>query len=216
MEKHTTDNYELLCADWQKRMLQLDTAELMKKLPELRLEGSYLTLSHYHRRYGVSLQDGTICRLDGAPEEPISLFTRLNIYTLLWYCTGRVSSQDDWVPFRSLKDASPFAPAFQRSVIQVFSRTFSGHLPELERAFLALGGQRLAVSDLGYQLDAFECIPVQFLFWDGDDEFPAQSNLLFRRNCVDFIHVESIVSIATEGLAHLSKLSGIPLKSGGL
>ena len=44
MEKHTTDNYELLCADWQKRMLQLDTAELMKKLPELRLEGSYLTL----------------------------------------------------------------------------------------------------------------------------------------------------------------------------
>ena len=34
MEKSISkDNYETLCADWQKRFLQLDTDALIKKLP---------------------------------------------------------------------------------------------------------------------------------------------------------------------------------------
>lgn len=214
MEKSISkDNYETLCADWQKRFLQLDINSLTKKLPEIHSDGSWLMISHFHRRYAVSLQDGSICCLDS--DSPVSLFTRLNIYTLFWYCKDEVSASNDWIPFRDLKDASPFGPAFQRSVIHVFSETFSGHMKELEQACRLLGGRKLNISDMGYELDAFQCIPVQFLFWDGDDEFPAQSNILFQRNCVDFIHVESIVSIASEGLARLSEASGIPLQSGG-
>ena len=214
MEKSISkDNYETLCADWQKRFLQLDTDALIKKLPGIYSDGSRLMIPHFHRRYAVSLQDGSIRCLDS--DSPVSLFTKLNIYTLFWYCKDKISDPDDWVPFRDLKDASPFGPAFQRSVIHIFSGTFSGHIKELEQACLSLGGRKLNISDMGYELDAFPCIPVRFLFWDGDDEFPAQSNILFRRNCVDFIHVESIVSIASEGLARLSEASGIPLHSGG-
>ena len=66
-------------------------------------------------------------------------------------------------------------------------------------------------SDAGYELLAFSCIPVRFLFWDGDDEFPAQANILFDKSATDYIHVESLVSIASEGLSLLSELSNLPL-----
>ena len=120
MEKSISkDNYETLCADWQKRFLQLDTDALIKKLPGIYSDGSRLMIPHFHRRYAVSLQDGSIRCLDS--DIPVSLFTKLNIYTLFWYCKDKISDPDGWIPFRDLKDASPFGPAFQRSVIHIFS-----------------------------------------------------------------------------------------------
>ena len=42
---------------------------------------------------------------------------------------------------------------------------------ELENAFEKLNGLRLPLGDVGYQIDAFSCEPMQFYFWDCDDEF---------------------------------------------
>ncbi|MBP0970380.1 MAG: DUF3786 domain-containing protein, partial [Oscillospiraceae bacterium] len=82
----------------------------------------------------------------------------------------------------------------------------------LEEAFRKMGGTKLPLSDVGYEVKAFECIPVRFFFWDGDDEFPAQGNILFDYGCTDFIHIESIVSIASEGVSYLARLAGLTLK----
>ncbi|MDE6961028.1 MAG: DUF3786 domain-containing protein [Lachnospiraceae bacterium] len=204
-----TNNYETWCKEWQERFLTLNQEQLLKKIPGLREEGDHLVLLYYQRRYGISRHTGEILSLEG--KEKPSLFTRLNIYTLLWYCKEQARPDGEWLPFRSLKNASPFGPAFQRTVVDVCARTFSGHQRELEEACQKLGGKKLPHSDAGYELPAFECIPVRFLFWDGDDEFPAQANILFDKNAVDFIHVESLVSIASEALTFLSEASGLPL-----
>ena len=57
---------------------------------------------------------------------------------------------------------------------------------------------------------------MRFLFWDGDDEFPAQGNLLFDKSATDFIHIESVVSIAMVGLDMAAKKAGLPLAKGAL
>ena len=43
-------NYELQCEDWRQRFLKMNVSSLMKKLPELRIEGGDLVVSHYARR----------------------------------------------------------------------------------------------------------------------------------------------------------------------
>ena len=53
---------------------------------------------------------------------------------------------------------------------------------------------------------------MRVLFWDGDEEFSAQCNLLFDRSATDFIHVESLVSIASEALKHLADTAGLPVR----
>ena len=70
-----------------------------------------------------------------------------------------------------------------------------------------------AGQDMGYELSAFQCIPVRFLFWEGDEEFPAQGNLLFDAGATDFIHGESIVTIASVGLSRLAAAAGVPMDS---
>ena len=83
---------------------------------------------------------------------------------------------------------------------------------KLKAALESLGGRKLPSGDVGYEIDVFPCIPVQVLFWEGDEEFPAQCNLLFDKSATDFIHVESIVTIASEILRHLADLAQLPIQ----
>lgn len=210
MENH----YEKNCQDWRNRFLKMDLAERMAVLPELKREGGCLTLRHFHRKLGIRLEDGRMEALEDA--RPVSHITQLNVYTLLGYASPGARLLGQWMPFERLRHAAPFGPAFRRGVIKTFAATFSGHADRLEDAMERLGGRRLAHADVGFELKAFECIPVRFLFWEGDDEFPAQGNLLFDQSATDFIHVESVVSIATEGLRQLAREADLPLARGAL
>lgn len=210
MKEESKSNYEKLCDDWRGRFLEMDRAELRRRLPELREEGEFLTIFHFGKKYGVNVQTGEIAALDGGP---MSLNIRLNIYTLFGYVKPDAKFQNEWVSFENLRGASPFAAAFRRGELEPFARTFSGHADLLRDACRTLGGVPLAGPDVGWQAGAFDCIPVRFLFWDGDDEFPAQANLLFDTSAVDFIHVESVVTIASVGIGRLIGAAG--LNAGG-
>lgn len=215
MEREITNHYEQNCDYWKQRFLEMDHDKLQQMLPELKDEGEYFTLYHFGTKYGVRKETGDIISMEH-PEEFLTSTLRLNLYTLFGYVKPTAVFQDNWVPFEKLKNMGPFGPAYQKRILLPFAVAFDGHMDKLEQAFLQLGGRKLRYSDMGYQLNAFDCIPVQFLFWDGDDEFTAQSNLLFDSSATDFIHGESIVTIASVGIEKLARLAGLSLPQGAL
>ena len=164
----------------------------------------------FSRILKLRLDDGRIDCLDGKGEANAT--EMLNIYTLLGYVKENASFMDKWVPFADLRDARPFGPAYKIGVTDVFAATFSGHAKELREAFLKLNGTELPQGDVGYQINAFECEPMRFYFWDCDDEFEAQGNILFDYSATDFNHVESAVSTAEMGVKRLAELAGLPLR----
>lgn len=206
--KKETNNYEVWCEQWRNRFLQMEQTILLQRLTELRDEGQWLTLTHFGRKFGVHKTGGQIAAWDGLP---VSCCEKLNIYTLFGYVSAAAQLTGRWVKFDQLKDAAPFSKAFQAGIIAPFSRTFQGRKELLEQALQALQGRKLTQADVGYEVDAFACIPMRFLFWEADDEFPAQGNLLFDASATDFIHVESIVTIATLGVYRLAQAAGVPL-----
>ena len=224
MKEKRASNYEKPCEDWRLKFLELDQEKLCRRLPELKQEGEYLTLFHFGQKYGVHRQTGQIFALsdwlmrggadDKASEalEEVSVNVRLDIYNLFWYSKETAYFQNRWVPFRELKNAGPFAPAFEKNILKPLAATFEGKPDKLREAAQALGGEMLSQADVGFILPCFVCIPMQFLFWDGDDEFPAQANILFDYSATDYIHVESTVTLATEGLVRLKKAAGLPLR----
>ena len=190
MKEERISNYVKLCEEWAQRFLKMDQADLHKRVPELKEENGFLTIIHFGRRYGVML----------------------NIYTLLGYAKEGAFIMDKWVPFADLRNARPFAPAYQIGETDVFSATFSGHEKELREAFQKLDGRELPQGDVGYEIRAFDCMPMRFFFWERDEEFEAQGNILFDYSATDFNHVESAVSIADSGIKRLAELAGVPLR----
>lgn len=210
--EYRASNYEKNCEDWKKRFLAMDKTELLRRLPELKEEDGCLTLCHYERKFGVDVKTGEIV----TPEDdlPVRLYERLNIYTLFGFVQPGARLHGEWVTFDKLKNTSQFYPAFKAGEIDVFAAIFNGHADKLHRACLKLGGLKLPWSDAGYQLNAFECLPVRFLFWQGDDEFPSQANILFDAGATDFIHGESIVTVAMIGVERLAEAAGLELSAG--
>ncbi len=206
-EKELT-NYEKWVEQWREKFLQMDQEELKARLPELCEAGNDLVITQFGMKYRINRNDGHITCDDAAE---ISCYEQLNIYTLFGYVSSLAHYKDDWVPFEKLKDAAPFFKAFQQGVILPFGRMFNGKTELLDAAFQKLGATKVKWSDVGYEWNAFGCIPVRFLFWDGDDEFPAQGNLLFDSSATDYIHVESIVTIAALGLKKLAETAGVEM-----
>jgi len=190
------NNYEKQREDWRQQFLTMNQEDICRRLPEVCKSDTHLTLWHYSRQFAVNRKDGVISAL--SDNKPVDVMQQLNIYTLFWYASAAAQLTGEWLPFRELKDGSPFTTAFQNGILTPLAATF------------ALRGKRLTNSS--FHLPAFACIPVKLLFWDGDDEFPAQANILFDKSATDFIHIESIVTIATEMLYQLADAAELPIQ----
>lgn len=209
MKEEKVSNYVRLCEEWADKFLKMDQKNLRKRVPELKEENDFLTIVHFGRKYGISLGDGKICSMDGKREPDTT--EMLNIYTLLGYAKEDAFFMDKWVPFADLRNARPFAPAYKIAETDVFGSTFSGHAEQLRKACLELGGRELPQGDVGYEIKAFACMPMRFFFWERDDEFEAQGNILFDYSATDFNHVESAVSITDSGIKRLAEIAGVPV-----
>lgn len=205
-----TNNYDQWRIDWRNRFLTLDREQLLRKLPFLKNCGPFLQVPYLGKLYSIRFSDGQIL----PPENTdLSLYDEMNIYTHLWYAKEGARLTGQWVPFEQLRNAGVFGPAFRQGNLLAFAATFTGHLDKLQTALERLGASALSVGDLGYRLDIFPSIPMEVIFWEGDDEFPSQVNLLFDSSAPDFVHVESIVTMASEALIHLAREVGLPIRT---
>lgn len=205
-------NYDKQREQWQKIFLNMDHQALARRLPEIELREDSLRLRHFGRLLSVSRADGWITCL--SDERPVSYNAWMNVFTLLYYSKPTAKLTGEWVSFEMLRDASPFAAAFCKGILLPLADLFCGREDLLRPAVETLGGAQAARNS--YWLPAFACIPVRLNFWDGDDEFPAQANLLFDRSAVDFIHVESVVTIASEAVSLLADAAGLEKDRRGL
>lgn len=204
-------NYERLCSQWAEELRGQPMESILQRVPELQPDGpGRYRLCHFGRPYWYDSATGLVTAADGGYA---TVLQRLNIYTLLAYSQPDAAPTGQWVPFRDVPGAGPYAPAFQRGNLEPFAATFAGHTDALRQAALSLGGTALPKGDVGFQLDAFDCIPMRFYFWDGDDEFPAQANILFDAGVGQFIHVESTVTLASEALNRLAQAADLPIAS---
>ena len=64
----------------------------------------------------------------------------------------------------------------------------------------------------GYEIWSFDCMPMRFFFWERDEEFEAQGNILFDYSATDFNHVESAVSIEDAGIRRLAELADLQVR----
>ncbi len=192
-------NYEICCEEWRERALEFDYEERYKTLGLPGYTDGDLPISYYGVPYKISRADARITKVN-QPDVKVDFQIALAIYHLFNYSSKIPVNTQRFIPFRDVKGAGPFDPAFKKQILLPYARAFDGKKDLLIAAGESLGFQRLTQSDAGFQAKAFECVPIRFLFWDGDDEFSAQTNILFDENITEFTHEETVVTIASDGV----------------
>jgi len=117
-------------------------------------------------------------------------------YMLL--CPEKDTTEKDWVSYKDFRDAAPFVGGFVNNSQVPIAEKFSGRLGMLEKAGKMLGGCSPDIDltyDLSMKFDALPKVPILMLFNDEDDEFPAQTSLLFEKRAEKYLDMECLAII---------------------
>lgn len=105
-------------------------------------------------------------------------------------------SAENWVSYREIPGASFYYSAFVKRAIDPLKKVFGQNLDGLLRAGEILGAQTIDSGDLGYEFRLFPNIPLRLILWAGDEEFPAEANIVFDENIKDILSPEDIAWLA--------------------
>lgn len=202
-----TDNYEAVRQTWRQKFLQMDCKLLAKKFG-LKLDGDFLYMTYFTHPYAIDRKTAKIIRLD-KPDAPIGFNLEMNFFNRFHYAVEHPVPSRNLVPFRNVKRVYPFEKAYIKTIIRPFEAMFAGHVPELQRALQALNARPLPQGDAGGAIEVFPGLEIAVLFWDADDEFAAQANMLFDSNITDFMHEENVVCVASDAVHFLAEASDL-------
>lgn len=110
-------------------------------------------------------------------------------------CPDSTPKENDWVSFRDFKDSGPLAGYISNDVENKINRNFTGRTDALKRAGQKLRGYAPDISaeyDVMIRFDAMPKVPLVLLFNDGDEEFGAQTKLLFEKRAEKYLDVECL------------------------
>lgn len=204
MPENRQSNYDQVIENWRLKFLEMDQEELIRKF-QLEADEEFLYIIYFSKRFRIDRKNGFITEDGKSP----GFDTVMNIYNTFYYSAAHPVASGNLVAFRQVKRVYPFEAAYRRTIIFRLQELFAGKTEELRKACEALGGTLLPQGDVGYVLPVFPFLNIAVLFWDKDEEFEAQANMLFDSEITEFMHEENIVCVAADAVYYLTLAAGM-------
>jgi hypothetical protein len=180
--------------DYLQKIGQIDLLDKAKTL-NLQIESGKIRIPFFNRCHYISKQG--VLGPDGSTPTPAVGTVLLN-YVLQ---NERIhGSTQDKISFRDFEESGPLVISFANNTNRLIEHTFSGRLADLGLACKALSGEptRNPISaDLHVKFEALPNIPLYLSFNDREEDFPAQSNLLFEKSAEEYLDMKSLFVIGT-------------------
>lgn len=186
--------FDLTYKDHLKELADINLAERAQAL-KLEMRSNRLIIPFFGRQHFISHQG--VIGFDGKAPTP-AVATVLLDYTL--HNTGVPPANPEKISFRDFKGAGPLVVSFANNTHHLIASTFAGRLEALKAACRNLCGtpEVDAVStDLFMKFQALPGVPQYLSFNDQDDDFPAQSHLLFQRSAESYLNLKSLFVLGT-------------------
>jgi hypothetical protein len=151
--------------------------------------GDALIIPYYETPFRIST-DGVFYETGRRANFAISVV----LFQYIFHCPAEIPIAGDWVTFREFKDAGPLGVYFTSNNNKIIETTFEGNPEALQYACNRLGGRLLGDPswDISVAFDMLPRVPIRLRFNDKDDEFSAQSSILFRQSAESYIDMESL------------------------
>lgn len=146
------------------------------------------------REYVIDHAEWTVKRADDGAVPP-SILQGL-ILTYLYMSDG-TSPLDRWVGFRELPNGLFYAQAFQGYTGAELIRDLDGDVAAFKRASEKLEGAALPFGDGGYAFQILPRLKLAVIMWAGDDEFPAQAQVLFQETAPHYLITDGLAIVGS-------------------
>lgn len=167
-----------------------------------------IIVKYLNQSYRITLPDIKISLTSSKEEVPLK-----DKILILHYLTQAKGTQisNKLVTYKELPEGANYLPTFSKRAIKPLVDYFGKQPHLLVDIATKLGGQKADYGDVAVTINAFSRVPITFVLWQGNEEFPPNGNIIFDSSISDYLTTEDI-NVLCEAIAwRLVKL----LKAGG-
>ena len=155
-------------------------------------DGEAFTLTLVNARYRLTWPNYTVT----ADREDAFALHSLSGQTFLlrWLLEGkRREAKGQFKTFREMPWGELYIQPFTGRCLTRAAFTFGTRVAKFAAAMEKLGAKKLAHGDAGYELELMPGYAMQMIVWEGDDEFPPNSQILYSDNFEESFSAEDRV-----------------------
>lgn len=101
-----------------------------------------------------------------------------------------------WISYREIPGASFYFGAFVKRAVDPLKKVFGRNISGFSRAAEKLQARKIENGDAGFEFSVLPAVPLQLILWEGDDEFPAEANILFDQTIGRILTPEDVAWLA--------------------
>jgi hypothetical protein len=119
---------------------------------------------------------------------------------ILHYLTNSDDSAltDGLINYKQVKDGAMYYPTFEKRSIKPLVNTFGEEPRLLIESSKLLGGKEIDYGDVGVKIMALPHVPIIFVIWKGDEEFPSDGGILFDASIEKRLSAEDIAVLCQQ------------------
>ena len=154
----------------------------------------------YNLRYLIVPKVKKILRVepnDQTVEEDLSSFFHLMVFVYLVEVRD-IKSSHTWVSEKDLKGGSTFFRGPHSLDVAALENLHGRDPDAFLKAGRKLGGSEILYGDKGFALEVFPKVPVAYVLWKGDEEFPPRVGVLFDSTIQDHFTLDVIWCMVAE------------------
>ncbi|MBN1189920.1 MAG: DUF3786 domain-containing protein [Dehalococcoidales bacterium] len=139
--------------------------------------------------YRITLPDISVSLIDSGDE--VGLRDKILILHYLDRAGGTPLS-GKLISYQELEEGAAYYPSFFQRAVKPLVEHFGQAPEELVSAAADLGGEKAEYGDIAVVIPAFSRVPLTYIVWKGDDEFPPDATILFDSTILDYLSAEDI------------------------
>ncbi len=152
--------------------------------------------------YAVYPRQKKIEPLDGTPA-PHSYFCVFLVNYLLAEKAGTATGK--WISEKDLVGGVTFFRGPHKIPTELISKAFGNNLDLLQQKCLQLCGTPLEMADCAFSFDIIGSIKVALLYWQGDDDFPAEAKLLIDSSVAGSLQLDVVFGLLCDACARIAR-----------
>jgi hypothetical protein len=152
--------------------------------------GQAIQVKYLNQIYQISWPEIEISLMDS--RELVDLRDKILILDYLNTAKGTPLSGAA-ITFQELPEVSSYYPTFSKRAVQPLIDNFGGRPERLFDVSRQLGAEKASFGDASVTITAFSRVPISYVIWKGDEEFPANANILFDKTIHDYLPNEDII-----------------------
>ncbi len=163
----------------------------------------------YHLRYLILPKSKKILRLewnDQPVEEELPPFFYLMVLVYLTEAK-EIKPTHTWISEKDLKGGATFFRGPHSLQLEELVNLFGRNPEAFLNAGRKLGGSEILYGDKGFSLEVFPKIPLAYILWKGDEEFPPRIGVLFDSTIEFHLALDVIWCMVAETNRRLVRIS---------